>query len=100
MKTFLQINESKEASQVMKNLTAVHKLELEIQDIQINVVELYDRLAKYELNDKERSKIQDKINRFLKEKQDIDKEMEYERRQLMKSIAYIDHDGELNKFFE
>lgn len=84
----------------MKNLTAVHKLELEIQDIQINVVELYDRLAKYELNDKERNKIQDKINRFLKEKQDIDKEIGYEKRQLMKSIAYIDHDGELNKFFE
>lgn len=94
------MNESKEASQVMKGLTTVHKLELEIQDIQMNVVELYDRLAKYELNDKERSKIERKIEGFLKEKQDIDKEMQYERRQLMKSIAYIDNDGQLNKFFE
>lgn len=84
----------------MKNLNAVHKLELEIQDIQRNVVELYDRMAKYELDSKERNKIQEKIKRFLQEKQDIDREMEYERRLLGKSLAYINDDGELNKFFE
>lgn len=103
MKTFLQtyaINESNGKGQVIKNLTAVHKLELELQDIQKNVVDLYDRMAKYELDTKERNKIQEKITRFLREKEDIDKEMEYEMRMLMKSLTYIDEDGEINKFFE
>jgi hypothetical protein len=103
VKTFLEIsaiNESKAGSEVMKNLTTVHKLELEIQDIQRNVVELYDKAGKYKFDSKERNKIEEKIKKFLEEKQEIEKEMEYERRILIKSLSYIDGDGELNKFFE
>ena len=99
MKTFLDIrsiNESKEGYEALRDLNRIHKLELEIQDIQKTVVELLDRLRKYKLGSKEREKITERILKFLQEKEGIREEMEYEMRIFRRSISSMDMDGSLN----
>ena len=94
------MNESKESDEALKNLSRVHKLELEIQDIQRNVIGLYDKLEKHEIGSKERSSIEQKIQRFLRDRDEIVKDMEYEKRVLVRSLNSIDTKGDLDKFFE
>jgi len=103
VKTFLQakgINESKEGHKALKDLNKVHKLELEIQDIQREVIELFDKAGKHELGSKERNSIEKRISKFLDERKEIIKEMEYEKRNLRRSLSYIDTEGDLDSFFE
>jgi thiamine kinase-like enzyme len=103
VKTFLEtkgINESKEGYQALKDLNKVHKLELEIQDIQREVIELFDKAGKHELGSKERNEIEKRISKFLDERKEIIKEMEYEKRNLRRSLSHIDTEGDLDSFFE
>lgn len=103
MKTFLEIkniNESKEGYQAIKELTKVHKLELEIQDIQRKVIELFDKAGKHEVGSKERTKIEKTVEKFLEERNEILKEMEYEKRGLRRALNSIDTEGDLDRFFE
>lgn len=103
MKTFLevaQINESKESNEALKNLKSLHRLEMEIQDIQTNVIELYDKAGRHKVGSKERNTIEKKIQKFLEDMTEIKKEMDYEKRVLMRSLNSIDTEGDLDKFFE
>lgn len=99
MKTFLQIksiNESKEGYQALKDLNRLHKLELEIQDIQRTVVELLDKAKKYKIGSKEREKLEERMFKFIEEKKSIQEEIDYEIRIFKRSIALIDTDGHLD----
>ena len=103
MKTFLEaksINESNEGYKALKELNKVHKLELELQEIQRTVIELFDKAGKHELGSKERKKIEQKVESFLKEKDEILKEMDYEKRNLRRALNSIDTEGDLDRFFE
>jgi thiamine kinase-like enzyme len=103
VKTFLQatrINESKEANEAIKNLKRLHRLEMEIQDIQTNVIELYDKAKRHEEGSKERNAIEKRIKKFMEDKIEITKEMEYERRVLLNSLNSIDTKGDLDEFFD
>lgn len=103
MKTFFdirRINESKEADNALKELTKVHKLELELQQLQISAIELFDKIKKYDVSSKEYKKIRTKIEKMLEERKEILEEFEYEKRNLRDALNYIDTEGELDKFFE
>ncbi len=103
MKTFLEstpINESREGMEAMKVLNRVHKLELEIQDIQRSVVELFDKAGKYQIGSKERTKIESRVQKFMEERDEILKEMEYEKMNLRRALTLVDTEGDLDKFFE
>jgi septal ring factor EnvC (AmiA/AmiB activator) len=103
VKTFLEINainESKEGYQALKELNKVHKLELELQEIQRDVIELFDKAGKYKIDSKERKQAEEKIAKFLKEKDEIIKEMDYEKRNLRRALNSIDTEGDLDRFFE
>lgn len=103
VKTFFQImaiNESKEGSQAMKDLNKVQKLELELQDIQRNVIEIFDNMRKYEFKSKEREKMYKKVYKFIEKRGEILSDLEREKLNLQRSLASIDSDGEINQFFE
>jgi hypothetical protein len=103
VKTFLEstpINESREGMEAMKVLNRVHKLELEIQDIQRSVVELFDKAGKYQIGSKERTKIESRVQKFMEERDEILKEMEYEKMNLRRALTLVDTEGDLDKFFE
>jgi hypothetical protein len=96
----ISINESNEGYKALKELNKVHKLELEIQEIQRNVIDLFDRAGKHESGSKERGMIEKKIDDFLEKRDEIMKEMEYEKRNLRRILNSIDTEGDLDKFFE
>jgi len=103
LKTFFQIvpiNESKEGSKVMKDFNKVQKLELELQDIKRTAIEIFDKARKYEIGSKERIKMEQRVAKLLQKKDEILKDMEFERLNLKRSLAYIDLDGQLDNFFE
>lgn len=103
MKTFLEaksINESNEGYKALKELNKVHKLELELQEIQRGVIELFDKAGKYEIGSKERTQIEKRVEGFLKERDEILKEMDYEKRNLRRALNSIDTEGDLDRFFE
>lgn len=95
------INESKEGYKVLKDLNRIHKLELEIQDIQRTVIELLDRLRNHKIGSKEREDIEKRISKFLEEKDEMSDEIGYEMRIFRQSVASIDTERELeiDKFF-
>lgn len=96
----MAINESKEGSQAMKDLNKVQKLELELQDIQRNVIEIFDNIRKYEFKSKEREKMYKKVYKFIEKREEILSDLEREKLNLQRSLASIDSDGEINQFFE
>lgn len=103
MKTFLEtksINESNEGYKALKELNKVHKLELELQEIQRSVIELFDKAGKHEIESKERKQIEQKVEKLLKERDEIVKEMDYEKRNLRRALNSIDTEGDLDRFFE
>jgi len=103
LKTFFQIvsiNESKEGSKVIKDFNKIQKLELELQDIKRTAIEIFDKARKYEIGSKERIKMEQRVAKLLQKKDEILKDMEFERLNLKRSLAYIDLDGQLDNFFE
>lgn len=103
LKTFFEItsiNESKGGSGAIKDLNKLQKLELELQDIKRNAIEIFARATKYELGTKERNKIEQKVDKLLQQKDEVLKDIEFEKLNLRRSLNYLDSDGRLDSFFE
>lgn len=93
-----KINES--SDELNACLKKVHKLGLEIQSIQKDVVSLYDRKASMKPFSKEWKKTENMIGSMLKTKNEIVKELDFETRKLERLVSILDPKGEIQDFFK
>lgn len=91
------INES--SDELNACLKKVHKLGLEIQSIQKDVIQLYDAKLEAVPFSKAWNKIDTRLNSLLKTKEEIVKELDRETRKLEKLVTVLDPKGQIQNFF-
>ena len=87
------------STELNSSLKKVHKLGLELQNIQKDVIDLYEDRKKIDPKSKTLKKLEAKINSLLKTKVNIEKEMDRETRKLERLISQLDPQGKIQKFF-
>lgn len=91
------LNES--STELSSSLKRVHKLGLELQNIQRDVVELFEERKKIDPKSKLLKKLDRKINSMLKTKTEVEKQIDRETRNLERLITQLDPQGKIQKFF-
>lgn len=80
-------------------LKKVHKLGLEIQSIQKDVIQLYDAKLESVPFSKAWNKIDTRLRSLLNTKEEIVKELDRETRRLEKLVTVLDPKGQIQNFF-
>jgi hypothetical protein len=105
MKTFVDLLEShalfesssfKEAE---KTLNKMHKFQLEIQDLQRVLLDLYGKLGRENITSKELEKVEKSIQNILEKKKEIESEVQEEKMKLQRSLITLDHYDDVEQFF-
>lgn len=105
MKTFVDILESNklfESSsfrEAEKTLTKIHKFQLEIQDLQTILLDLYHKSGKEEMASKEKNKVEANIQKIFQKKKEIEEDLQKEKMQLQRSLVTLDEYSDVENFF-
>lgn len=105
MKTFMdflestRLLESSNFKRAEKMLNKMHKMQLEIQDLQRVLLDLYYKLGREGISFKEKMKIEENIQKIIDKKKEIESELQSEKMHLERSLISLDHDDDIEQFF-
>ena len=105
MKTFTdllgseRLFESSNYKNAEKTLGKMHKVQLEIQDLQRVILDLYYKVGKDETSYKERIKLEENVEKLIQKKKDFEEELQSEKMTLQRLLIALDHYDDIEKFF-
>lgn len=105
MKTFADLLESNKLFEsssfkdAEKILTKIHKFQLEIQDLQTILLDLYHKSGQVEVASKEKTKLEANIQKIFQKKKEIEEDLQKEKMQLQRSLVILDEYSDVEDFF-